>query len=856
MPVRKQDAYRALELLEEYYNRLDAPEDQPLKNAIDRVIRVFKSRLFQALMDIQEFYESILLDEQRDRTAKINATHQFAETCEKSSLLRQDIRNIPIITTTTTTTKEQPPTLTPIITDNPLIPTSNIKEDIKRQPTPTPFSQIKNAPDSTIRQNTTDLNLSTDVPELNYNDHWTNIKIDFQRMPGKGLGFSIAGGKDTPCISDSWAVVVTRITEGGLADSDHRLKLHDIILRVNNIDFTNIEHQAAVDTLKAAESPVILIIRRLAPPIMEEIVLEKSPNVHLGFSIAGGISHEHVKGDYGIFITNIIPGGVADKNGKLKVGDRLMSVLSMKNTYELEFVEHKHAVESIRRACDDGPKITLIVGHPTVYSLNTQLQSANTSIQNQLISRNETNGPRLTTNDEQEEFSLERQVLLRRGPNGFGFNIISSEGGQGTFISFIPSGGVADKSGQLRKGDRILSVNNIDLQAASHEELGRVLNNCGDTANLHVIHRYNDFLQCQARNDERRNRLTTEPSGSTVNVKTSTRKQFFVRAEFDYDPTRDPSLPGSPGIAFRAGDILHVINAADDSWWQAKRVIDGREEETGIIPSKSRVEKKERARQKRVNFNQDNNRGNISDHEKKKKKKLGLFNKTADKKDVQSGDDTGNESENLEPVPSYQLVVQHKIDYARPIIIFGSFKEILNDQLLSDQPDKFVSCIPHTTRTKRDKEVDGREYHFVSNRKQMEDDIQNYLFIEAGEYGGNLYGTSVNAVREVAYASKHCVLDVSGRAIKRLMRAGLYPIAIYVKPRDIKWILDNMGQEVNENQAKLIYDKSNEIEEHFGDLFTVTIDEENLSDVYDRIREIIDHENRIKYAWMPSDEKI
>lgn len=34
----------------------------------------------------------------------------------------------------------------------------------------------------------------------------------------------------------------------------------------------------------------------------------------------------------------------------------------------------------------------------------------------------------------------------------------------------------------------------------------------------------------------------------------------------------------------------------------------------------------------------------------------------------------------------------------------------------------------------------------------MERDIQNYLFIEAGEYGGNLYGTSVSAVREVANA--------------------------------------------------------------------------------------------------------
>lgn len=83
---------------------------------------------------------------------------------------------------------------------------------------------------------------------------------------------------------------------------------------------------------------------------------------------------------------------------------------------------------------------------------------------------------------------------------------------------------------------------------------------------------------------------------------------WLCRAEFDYDPARDPSLPSAPGLAFRTGDILHVINAADDSWWQAKRIINEKEEETGIIPSKSRVEKKEQARKKRVNFNQNHSR--------------------------------------------------------------------------------------------------------------------------------------------------------------------------------------------------------------------------------------------------------
>ncbi len=58
--------------------------------------------------------------------------------------------------------------------------------------------------------------------------------------------------------------------------------------------------------------------------------------------------------------------------------------------------------------------------------------------------------------------------------------------------------------------------------------------------------------------------------------------------------------------------------------------------------------------------------------------------------------------------------------------------------------------ISDTTRQKRDYEVDGRDYHFVDSREQMEKDIQSHLFIEAGQYNDNLYGTSVASVREVA----------------------------------------------------------------------------------------------------------
>lgn len=62
----------------------------------------------------------------------------------------------------------------------------------------------------------------------------------------------------------------------------------------------------------------------------------------------------------------------------------------------------------------------------------------------------------------------------------------------------------------------------------------------------------------------------------------------------------------------------------------------------------------------------------------------------------------------------------------------------------------YDSLFPDTTRARREYEVDARDYHFVASREQMEKDIQNHKFIEAGQYNENLYGTSVASVRQVA----------------------------------------------------------------------------------------------------------
>merc|ERR1712038_565533 len=94
----------------------------------------------------------------------------------------------------------------------------------------------------------------------------------------------------------------------------------------------------------------------------------------------------------------------------------------------------------------------------------------------------------------------------------------------------------------------------------------------------------------------------------------------------------------------------------------------------------------------------------------------------------------------------------------------------------------------------------------------------SHKFIEAGQYNGNLYGTSVASVKEVAERSKHCILDVSGNAIKRLQAARLYPIAIFLKPKDPMFIMN-----MNDDQADKAYHRAMRLEHDFINSFTAII---------------------------------
>ncbi|XP_034522120.1 disks large homolog 2 isoform X14 [Ailuropoda melanoleuca] len=711
----------------------------------------------------------------------------------------------------------------------------------------------------------------------------TEIEYEFEEITlergNSGLGFSIAGGTDNPHIGDDPGIFITKIIPGGAAAEDGRLRVNDCILRVNEVDVSEVSHSKAVEALKEAGSIVRLYVRRRRP-ILEtvvEIKLFKGPK-GLGFSIAGGVGNQHIPGDNSIYVTKIIDGGAAQKDGRLQVGDRLLMV----NNYSLEEVTHEEAVAILKNTSD---VVYLKVGKPTTiymtdpYGPPDITHSYSPPMENHLLSGNNgtleyktslppispgryspipkhmlveddytshsqhstaTRQPSVTL---QRAISLEgepRKVVLHKGSTGLGFNIVGGEDGEGIFVSFILAGGPADLSGELQRGDQILSVNGIDLRGASHEQAAAALKGAGQTVTIIAQYQPEDYARFEAKiHDLREQMMNHSMSSGSGSLRTNQKRSLYVRAMFDYDKSKDSGLP-SQGLSFKYGDILHVINASDDEWWQARRVtLEGDSEEMGVIPSKRRVERKERARLKTVKFNA----------------KPGVIDS---KGDIPGLGDDGYGTKTLRGqedfILSYEPVTRQEINYTRPVIILGPMKDRINDDLISEFPDKFGSCVPHTTRPKREYEVDGRDYHFVISREQMEKDIQEHKFIEAGQYNDNLYGTSVQSVRFVAERGKHCILDVSGNAIKRLQVAQLYPIAIFIKPKSLEPLME-MNKRLTEEQAKKTYDRAIKLEQEFGEYFTAIVQGDTLEDIYNQCKLVIEEQSG-PFIWIPSKEKL
>ncbi|XP_056599988.1 discs large homolog 1-like protein isoform X8 [Triplophysa dalaica] len=899
MPVRKKDAQRALLLLEEYRSKLGNTEDRQLRSSIQRVIDIFQSNLFQALIDIQEFYEVTLLDNNPrcGESIKVPDAMLPVNLWDYSSIPSTTVTSdtLPSLSTsiekyrqhdedTGSPQEQSSPQLTDEAPEPELVQVaeknlsqienvhgyvaqahiSPMKVEslecifdgpstvVNEESTPPPLTPLSNPyPQSpvTVQANPPPVVVNTESLDSAPYVNGTEADFEYEEITlergNSGLGFSIAGGTDNPHIGEDPSIFITKVIPGGAAAQDGRLRVNDVILRVNEVDVRDVTHSKAVEALKEAGSLVKLYVRRRksASEKITEIKLVKGPK-GLGFSIAGGVGNQHIPGDNSIYVTKIIEGGAAHKDGRLQIGDKLLAV----NSFCLEEVTHENAVTALKNTPD---VVFLKVAKPNSVFVNDSFAPPDITNSYSQHMENHINPPTYlsqplppvhsgpysptpkTMVGDDDVTREPRKVVLHRGTTGLGFNIVGGEDGEGIFISFILAGGPADLCGELSKGDRLVSVNGIDLRGATHEQAAATLKNAGQTVTILAQYRPEEYSRFEAKiHDLREQMMNSSISSGSGSLRTSQKRSLYVRALFDYDKTKDSGLP-SQGLNFKFGDILHVVNASDDEWWQARQVTpQGEVEEMGVIPSKRRVEKKERARLKTVKFNSKSRE------------------KVDNPDDMLSKGQSGQE----EYVLSYEPVCQQEVNYARPVIILGPMKDRVNDDLISEFPDKFGSCVPHTTRPKRDYEVDARDYHFVVSREQMEKDILEHKFIEAGQYNNHLYGTSVQSVREVAEKGKHCILDVSGNAIKRLQVALLYPIAIFIKPKSMENIME-MNKRFTEEQGRKTYDRAMKLEQEFMEHFTAIVQGDTLEEIYDQVKQIIEEQSG-PFIWIQSKEKL
>ncbi|KAK8394974.1 hypothetical protein O3P69_006032 [Scylla paramamosain] len=195
---------------------------------------------------------------------------------------------------------------------------------------------------------------------------------------GGPLGLSIIGGSDHFCVPfgtspDDPGIYISKITAGGAAHKTGKLRMGDRILMVNGVDMSGATHQDAVMALLNPPNEITLTVRHDPQPKgLKEVVIKKQVGERLGMNIKGGVQgspgNPLDKSDEGVFISKINSNGAVHRDGRLKVGLRLLEV----NDSSLLGITHEEAVAVMRSA---GSTIRLVVCDGYDYSLVQQMKS-------------------------------------------------------------------------------------------------------------------------------------------------------------------------------------------------------------------------------------------------------------------------------------------------------------------------------------------------------------------------------------------------------------------------------------------------------------------------------------------------
>ncbi|XP_062465018.1 multiple PDZ domain protein isoform X14 [Pezoporus occidentalis] len=310
-----------------------------------------------------------------------------------------------------------------------------------------------------------------------------------------GLGLSIVGGADTLL----GAIIIHEVYEEGAASKDGRLWAGDQILEVNGIDLRNATHDEAINVLRQTPQKVRLTVYRDEAQYKEEdmydilnIELQKKPGKGLGLSIVGK------RNDTGVFVSDIVKGGIADADGRLMQGDQILTV----NGEDVRNA-NQEAVAALLK-CSLG-MVRLEVGRIKAgpfhserrTSQSSQVSEGSSSLSSFTFPVSGSSAPEvsesgLKKNTTASEIQGLRTVEIKKGPaDSLG---VSIAGGVGSplgdvpiFIAMMHPNGVAAQTQKLRVGDRIVSICGTSTEGMTHSQAVSLLKNASGTIELQVV---------------------------------------------------------------------------------------------------------------------------------------------------------------------------------------------------------------------------------------------------------------------------------------------------------------------------------------------------------------------------------
>ncbi|XP_038156523.1 protein scribble homolog isoform X7 [Cyprinodon tularosa] len=207
----------------------------------------------------------------------------------------------------------------------------------------------------------------------------------------------------------------------------------------------------------------------------------------LGISIAGGKGSTPYKGDdEGIFISRVSEDGPAARAG-VKVGDKLLEV----NGVDLHEAEHHTAVEALRSS---GATVSMTVLRERMVEPENAITTTPLRPEDDYFPR-ERRSSGLAFNLEGSPSGTRQtfSTCLIRNDKGLGFSIAGGKGSTpyrtgdtGIYISRIAEGGAAHRDSTLRVGDRVLSINGVDMTEARHDQAVTLLTGTSPTITLLV----------------------------------------------------------------------------------------------------------------------------------------------------------------------------------------------------------------------------------------------------------------------------------------------------------------------------------------------------------------------------------